>query len=205
MSFCSWSTWRSSSAPPWASSAVTLAAAGVPGRTRMPRRPVWISSPGMSGFQRGRTSPVWACSYQARPEVGTDETCDGGQLRLGGVPRRDLAPQRARPTLPHPARPLAFPHKWGKSKLDPALWKNRLKPYDLLSRDEESTIHEQAMTILEEIGVDFLHGRARDLFAKAGMRVEDNRVRFERAFVMEQVAKTPPTFDLQARNPARSV
>src|SRR5207247_2471660 len=73
------------------------------------------------------------------------------------------------------------------------------------SRDEESTIHEQAMTILEEIGVDFLHGRARDLFAKAGMRVEDNRVRFERAFVMEQVAKTPPTFDLQARNPARSV
>src|SRR2546428_13275070 len=80
-----------------------------------------------------------------------------------------------------------------------------MKPNDQLSRDEENTIHEQAMTTLEEIGVDFLHGRARDLFQKEGMRVEDNRVRFERAFVMEQVAKTPATFELQARNGARSV
>jgi len=43
-----------------------------------------------------------------------------------------------------------------------AVWKNRLKPYDLLSEDEVNTIHEQAMTILEEIGVDFLHERARE-------------------------------------------
>src|ERR1700682_4135134 len=61
------------------------------------------------------------------------------------------------------------------------------------------------MTILEEIGVDFLHERAREIFSKAGMKVEENRVRFDRAFVMEQVAKTPATFELQARNPARSV
>src|SRR5712692_10694610 len=85
------------------------------------------------------------------------------------------------------------------------MWKNRLKPYDLLSGDEVNTIHEQAMTILEEIGVDFLHDGARQLFQKAGMRVEENRVRFDRAFVMEQVAKTPPTFELQARNASRSV
>src|SRR3982074_275296 len=85
------------------------------------------------------------------------------------------------------------------------MWKNRLKPYDLLSGDEVEAIHEQAMTILEEIGVDFLHDRARDIFARAGMKVEDHRVRFDRAFVMEQVAKTPATFPLQARNPARSV
>src|SRR6267154_107921 len=85
------------------------------------------------------------------------------------------------------------------------MWKNRLKPYDLLSGDEVEAIHEQAMTILEEIGVDFLHDRAREIFGQAGMKVEDNRVRFDRAFVMEQVAKTPATFDLQARNPARSV
>ena len=85
------------------------------------------------------------------------------------------------------------------------MWKNRLKPYDLLSGEEVEAIHEQAMTILEEIGVDFLHDRAREIFGQAGMKVEDNRVRFDRAFVMEQVAKTPATFDLQARNPARSV
>src|SRR6266850_7896083 len=85
------------------------------------------------------------------------------------------------------------------------MWKNRLKPYDLLSGEEVEAIHEQAMTILEEIGVDFLHDRAREIFGQAGMKVEDNRVRFDRAFVMEQVAKTPAIFDLQARNPARSV
>src|ERR1700716_1512503 len=85
------------------------------------------------------------------------------------------------------------------------MWKNRLKPYDLLSGEEVEAIHEQAMTILEEIGVDFLHDRARDLFGRAGMKIEDNRVRFDREFVMEMAGKTPPTFPLQARNPARSV
>src|SRR5260370_196983 len=61
------------------------------------------------------------------------------------------------------------------------------------------------MTILEEIGVDFLHDGARELFRKAGMRIEENRVRFERAFVMEQVARTPATFEYQARNSAHTV
>src|ERR1700681_1373425 len=85
------------------------------------------------------------------------------------------------------------------------MWKNRLKPYDLLSKEEEEAIHEQAMTILEEIAVDFLHDRARDIFQKAGMKIEENRVRFDRAFVLEQVTKAPETFPLQARNPVVSV
>src|SRR3979411_1004297 len=91
------------------------------------------------------------------------------------------------------------------SKTAKPMGKNRIKPHALLSGEEVEAIHEQAMTILEEIGVDFLHDRARDIFARAGMKVEDHRVRFDRAFVMEQVAKTPATFPLQARNPARSV
>jgi len=85
------------------------------------------------------------------------------------------------------------------------MWKNRLRPYDLLSKEEEQAIHEQAMNILEEIGVDFLHERARDIFRKAGMKVEENRVHLDRAFILEQVAKAPETFPLQARNTARSV
>jgi hypothetical protein len=44
------------------------------------------------------------------------------------------------------------------------MWKNRLKPYDILSGEA-----------LEEIGVDFLHDRARELFG--------------RGFVMEMAAK----------------
>ncbi len=84
------------------------------------------------------------------------------------------------------------------------MWKNRLQPYDLLSGEAVETIHRQAMTILEEIGIDFLHDRARDLFQKAGMRVEDQRVRFDAAWVLEMTAKAPETFELQARNPKRN-
>src|SRR3982074_1731941 len=85
------------------------------------------------------------------------------------------------------------------------MWKNRLKPYDLLSGEEVEAIHEQAMTILEEIGVDFLHDRPRELFAKAGMAVDGMRVRFDRGFVMEMAAKTPSTFTPQARTPVGPV
>ena len=85
------------------------------------------------------------------------------------------------------------------------MWKNRLKPYDLLSGEDVEAIHEQAMTILEEIGVDFLHERARDVFQKAGMPIDGNRVRLDRAMVMEMTAKAPSTFNLQARNSSRSV
>ena len=85
------------------------------------------------------------------------------------------------------------------------MWKNRLKPYDILGPEDVEAIHGQAMNILEEIGIDFLHERARDVFQKAGMKVEDMRVRFDRDFILETVAKTPPTFDLQARNQTRSV
>src|SRR6202049_5307536 len=85
------------------------------------------------------------------------------------------------------------------------MWKNTLPRYEILSGEDVETIHEQAMTTLEEIGIDFLHPRARELFGKAGMKVDDQRVRFDRGFVLEQVGKAPETFELQARNPKRSV
>jgi len=88
---------------------------------------------------------------------------------------------------------------------DAAVWKNRLQPYDILSPGDVEAIHGQAMTSLEEIGIDFLHPRARDLLSGAGMKVEDDRVRFDRGWVLEMAAKTPPTFEFQARNPQRTV
>jgi trimethylamine---corrinoid protein Co-methyltransferase len=85
------------------------------------------------------------------------------------------------------------------------VWKNRLQPYDILSPDDVEAIHGQAMSILEEIGIDFLHPRARDLMRQAGMKVEGDRVRFDRGWVLEMAARTPPTFEFQARNPQRTV
>src|SRR6185437_2535484 len=85
------------------------------------------------------------------------------------------------------------------------MWKNRLRPYDILSGEDVEAIHGQAMTILQEIGIDFLHDRARELFGQAGMQVEDMRVRFDPAFVLELAAKAPASFEYQARNPAHTV
>src|SRR5438445_1321839 len=85
------------------------------------------------------------------------------------------------------------------------MWTNTLKPYDLLSEEQVQQIHEHAMQILEDIGVDFLHPRAIDAFARAGLKAEDNRIRFERAFIEEQIKKVPATFQVQARNPQHTV
>src|SRR5205085_10595798 len=85
------------------------------------------------------------------------------------------------------------------------MWTNTLKPYDLLSDEQVQQIHDHAMQILEEIGIDFLHPRAIDTFVKAGLKAEDNRVRFERAFIEEQIKQAPASFQVQARNPANTV
>src|SRR4029078_346897 len=39
----------------------------------------------------------------------------------------------------------------------------------------------------------------------AGQQVDGELVRFDPDWILEQVAKAPPEFDLQARNPERSV
>ena len=59
--------------------------------------------------------------------------------------------------------------------------------------------------LVTEIGVEFMDDRALDLFRKAGQKVEDNKVFLDPDFVLEQVAKAPREFDLQARNPANTV
>jgi len=85
------------------------------------------------------------------------------------------------------------------------MWTNTLKPYDILSEEQVAQIHDHAMQILQEIGVDFLHPRAIDLFRRAGLTIEENRVRFEAAFIEEQIKKVPATFQVQARNPTNTV
>ena len=85
------------------------------------------------------------------------------------------------------------------------MWTNNLPRYDILSEEQVAQIHDHAMQILEEIGIDFLHPRSLDIFRQAGLTVEDQRVRFERAFIEEQVRKAPSQFDVQARNPGNTV
>ena len=59
--------------------------------------------------------------------------------------------------------------------------------------------------LVSEIGVEFGSDRALELFRQAGQKVEDDVVRFDPDFLLEQVAKAPRSFDVQARNPANTV
>ena len=80
-------------------------------------------------------------------------------------------------------------------------------PLDLISTDELESIHRAALTVLEEIGMDFLHDGARAMLKDAGADVDpaSKRVRFPPALVEAQVGLAPREFTLHARNPARSL
>jgi trimethylamine---corrinoid protein Co-methyltransferase len=74
-----------------------------------------------------------------------------------------------------------------------------------LGEEALEAVHEQAMAILEEIGTDVRDEAALELLRGCGQRVEGERVRWDREFVMEMVAQAPQSFTLVPRNPERSV
>jgi len=85
------------------------------------------------------------------------------------------------------------------------MFRNTMPRYEILSEGAMATLDGGWKRIVSEIGVEFLSDRALDLFRNAGQKVEDQRVRFDPDFLLEQVAKAPRSFDVQARNPANSV
>ncbi len=84
---------------------------------------------------------------------------------------------------------------------------NRLPPIEVLDDEGLARIEGAALTILEEIGIDFLHPQAHAILREAGADVErgSDRVRFDRALVLESVARAPATFTLFARNPGHNL
>ncbi|NHA66945.1 trimethylamine methyltransferase family protein [Phycicoccus flavus] len=82
---------------------------------------------------------------------------------------------------------------------------NRMPRYEILSADAMAQLDAGWRRLVTEIGVEFMSDRALDLFREAGQRVEENTVFLDPEFVLEQVAKAPREFDLQARNPEHSV
>ncbi len=108
---------------------------------------------------------------------------DAGRRRRRGAERaQDPAPAPIQPQLP-------------------------FAPLDLISGDELESIHQAALTVLREIGIDFLHDGARALLKEAGADVDpaSKRVRFDPALVEAQIGLAPKEFTLHARNPARNL
>jgi trimethylamine--corrinoid protein Co-methyltransferase len=82
---------------------------------------------------------------------------------------------------------------------------NPLPPVEVLSADQIEHIHRSSLRLLAEVGMTIHDSWARERLARAGCRVDhvDMRVRFDPAFVEEQVVKAPSAFTLHSRNAAR--
>ena len=85
------------------------------------------------------------------------------------------------------------------------MFRNQMPRYEILSEDAMARSTRGWRRLVSELGVEFMSQRALDLFSAAGQRVEGDKVFFDPDFVLEQVAKAPREFDLQARNPANNV
>ena len=80
-------------------------------------------------------------------------------------------------------------------------------PLELVSRDELESIHQAALNVLKEIGIDFLHDEARAMLRQAGADVDpaSRRVRFDPDLVEAHIGLAPQEFKLHARSSARDL
>src|SRR3954462_2363488 len=82
---------------------------------------------------------------------------------------------------------------------------NKMPRYEILSEDAMETLDRGWRRIVSELGVEFLLEESLEEFRKAGQKVEGNNVKLDPEFILEQIAKAPREFDVQARNPANTV
>jgi len=83
---------------------------------------------------------------------------------------------------------------------------NRMPRYEILSEEALDVLDRGWRRLVTEIGIEFLLPEAVELLRQAGQKVEtDTLVKLDPEFILEQVAKAPREFDLQARNPERTV
>jgi trimethylamine---corrinoid protein Co-methyltransferase len=83
---------------------------------------------------------------------------------------------------------------------------NRMPRYEILSEEALDVLDRGWRRLVTEIGIEFLLPEAVELLREAGQKVEtDTLVKLDPEFILEQVAKAPREFDLQARNPEHTV
>jgi trimethylamine--corrinoid protein Co-methyltransferase len=82
---------------------------------------------------------------------------------------------------------------------------NELPRYEILDEAAIAELERGWRRIVSELGIEFLHPEALAAFEAAGQKVEGELVKLDPDWILEQVAKAPSEFTLQARNPERSV
>jgi trimethylamine--corrinoid protein Co-methyltransferase len=82
---------------------------------------------------------------------------------------------------------------------------NAMPRYEILSEEAMDVLDRGWRRLVSELGVEFLLPEAVEYFRAAGQKVDGDKVFLDPEFVLEQAAKAPREFDLQARNPEKSV
>jgi len=82
---------------------------------------------------------------------------------------------------------------------------NKLPRYEILSEDAMAALDRGWRRIVSELGIEFVLPEALEYFREAGQTIDGQAVKLDPDFVLEQVAKAPREFDLQARNPERNI
>ena len=77
--------------------------------------------------------------------------------------------------------------------------------FSYFSAEELVRIHEATLTTMETTGLVFTYEPARNLLARAGCKIDGQRVFFPKKLVEEQIRKAPSQFTLYARNPEKNV
>ena len=83
--------------------------------------------------------------------------------------------------------------------------RNPDKPTEPVDQEDVEKIHDAAMRILEEIGIEFLNEEAIATLKQHGATIAGTNVRMDRAMVMEKLAMAPSEFTLTPRNPDRKL
>lgn len=94
------------------------------------------------------------------------------------------------------------------SAIDQMPWRqivNLDNPTEPLRPEGVEAIHEGAMRILEEIGIDFYNAEALEILREAGCTITGDNIRMDRAWVMEMIALCPSEFTITPRNPEKAI
>lgn len=95
----------------------------------------------------------------------------------------------------------------GLRQLPFGLVRNRYRPLDILGEDQIEAVHRASLRLLAEVGMEVLHDESRQILRRGGAEVDEAsfRVRCEPGLIEEQIAKAPPVFTMEARDPAKNL
>jgi trimethylamine--corrinoid protein Co-methyltransferase len=78
-------------------------------------------------------------------------------------------------------------------------------PIEPLDEQGVLDIHNGAMQILEDVGIEFLNPEALKILRNAGCKISNQNVRMDRYFVMEMMKTAPSIFNITPRNTERMI